>query len=270
MAKGRRANGHDRKDSRHMVRAVADVLAGGDPTPFEFEGRCRHNLRSGLCLQGTAWGRADAFAADIVRRALELLNVVRPPWLWGQREYTWDSSGTRIGYSHCLECGERLPEGRTKFCASGCGDRFRRAFQSEAFRAHECERALAYLQARRDRAEPMQCEACGAWFRSAKTGQRFCSRQCSGGRSVKEKMNGKHHPWANGNGKIGAGDANGATGLSEKMPTPAESTAQPNARNGHMTSFSNESEPRSAASSSANSAASTFAAPGGKIANTVP
>ena len=43
---------------------------------------------------------------------LDYLSIARPPWAWGQREYTWETYDTRIGWSHCLECGTRLPEGR--------------------------------------------------------------------------------------------------------------------------------------------------------------
>src|SRR5262249_39582502 len=143
-----------------------------------------------------------------------LLNVERPPWLWGQREYVMDSIGTRVSFSHCVQCGTKLPEGRQKFCATSCGDKYRQAFQSAEFRVRERERARAYLQAQRDRAEPIPCEACGRSFRPAKPTQRFCSRVCSGGRSMAEKMNGKAHPWLN--GKTGG---NGASAVESSSPT---------------------------------------------------
>src|SRR5262245_52270192 len=141
MPKPRSANGRNsegRKDQRRLVSIVAKVLATGEPTVFQWAAHCRHTLRGAMCLQGKSWSTADAYAAEIVRRALELLNVERPPWAWGQREYCWDSAGTRIAWSHCLQCGTRLPEGRVKFCATSCGDRYRRAFQSEKFRDQEC------------------------------------------------------------------------------------------------------------------------------------
>src|SRR5262245_11972777 len=177
-----KANGH-KEETKYTVRLVAKILATGEPTVFRWESWCRYSIRGTLVLQGIRWGRADARAAEIVRRALELLNVTRPPWAWGQREYIFDSTGARIGYSHCLQCGTKLPEGRLKFCASSCGDKYRQAFQNDEFRARARSRALASLKRRRDAALPRQCEACGAWFRSAKWDQRFCSRQCSGGSS---------------------------------------------------------------------------------------
>src|SRR5262245_39062840 len=136
-------NGHE---TRHVVRHIARVLASGQPTVFRYEAWCRYTLRGSLCLQGNSWTRSDAKAADIVRRALELLNVTRPPWLWGQREYSQDSTGTRISYSHCVQCGSKLPEGRVKFCAGRCGDLYRAAFQTAEFHAAARERALASLK----------------------------------------------------------------------------------------------------------------------------
>lgn len=229
MAKPRRANGH-KNDTRHTVRLVAKILASGEPTIFRWESWCRYTLRGTMCLQGQSWTRSDAIAADIVRKALDLLNVQRPPWLWGQREYAQDSIGTRVSFTHCLHCGTKLPEGRPKFCGGGCGDRYRQAFQTAEFHVLARARALAYLQAKRDRADPTQCETCGAWFKPAGEKQRFCSRQCSGGRSVAQKMNGKHHPWVNGNGKTGAGAANGAAHSSPKPPTAGNGSATGDAR----------------------------------------
>jgi predicted nucleic acid-binding Zn ribbon protein len=247
MAKPRRVNG-PKNETRHLVKAVATVLIRGEPTLFRFEAYCRHRLRWKMCLQGMSWARSDATAADIVRRALELLNVKRPPWAWGQREYAQDSVGTRVSFTHCLHCGARLPENRPKFCGGGCGDRYRQAFQSEEFRSGERERALASLQARRDRAAAIPCEACGAWFRPANAKQRFCSRQCSGGRSVKEKMNGKRHPWVNGNGKIGGNGANAVAPSSPTTPTPENGSAIADARAERIRPTVDASEPRPAPS----------------------
>src|SRR5262249_44426681 len=227
MAKRRLANGHNNKDTRPMVRAVAQVLATGEPTFFRWEARCRYTLRASMCLQGKSWPLSDATAADIVRRALELLCVKRPPWLWGQREYTQDSVGTRVSFTHCLQCGTRLENNRLKFCATSCGDKYRAAYQTAEFHARARERALESLRQRRDAAEPRQCEACGVWFQSAKPEQRFCSRQCSGGRSVQEKMDGKRHPW---NRKTGANGANGAGHSSPIMPMPESDSVTSNAR----------------------------------------
>src|SRR5262245_27584949 len=91
-----KANGH-KQETKHTVRLVAKILATGEPTVFRWESWCRYSIRGTLVLQGIRWGRADERAAEIVRRALELLNVTRPPWAWGQREYVFDSAGTRIG-----------------------------------------------------------------------------------------------------------------------------------------------------------------------------
>jgi hypothetical protein len=229
------------KERRRLVRAIAEVLIVGEPTLFRWEAWCRYKLRTGLCMQGMGWARSDATAADVVERAFDLLNVERPPWAWGQIEHTWESPGTRVEYTHCLQCGSRLPEDRMKFCGKVCGSQFRHALHVEDF--HDRERALAYLRARRDRAEPKECQRCGTWFRPAKATQMFCSRQCSGGRSVKEKMNGHHHPW-----KTGAAAANGAGISLAKAATPDECSAPLNANIATTTPTSRASEPRPAPS----------------------
>ena len=237
-----------KQETKHLVKAVATVLIRGEPTLFRFEAYCRHRLRWHLCLAGFSWARSDATAADIVRQAMALLNVTRPPWLWGQREYTQDTVGTRVSFSHCVQCGARLPEGRLKFCASSCGDKYRAAFQTEAFRSQERERARAYLQARRDAAEPKQCETCDAWFKPAKSTQKFCSVRCAGHRSVEQKMNGKAHPWVNGHAKTGAGGASIATHSSPSAPINGSASAISSARAAPTRPFSHASEPRTAPS----------------------
>jgi predicted nucleic acid-binding Zn ribbon protein len=236
----RQAKGNH-KDRRKLVRAIAGVLAVGEPTMFRWESWCRAKLRCGLCLQGNSWSRSDAIAAEAIRRAFEWLDVRRPPWAWGQIEYTWDSEATRLEYTHCLQCGSRLDEDRKKFCGKECGNHFRHALHVDDY--HGRDRARAYLQARRDRAEPKECARCGTMFRPAKASQKFCSRECSGGRSVAEKMNGHHHPW-----KTGDVAANGVNGSSPITPMPAKCSAPRNANTATTTSTSPASAPRSAPS----------------------
>jgi hypothetical protein len=230
--------GHN-KERRKLVRTIAGVLVQGEPSWFRWEGWCRRTLRCGLCLQGKSWQRSDAIAAEIIRRAFEWLEIKRPPWAWGQREHTWESPGTRMYFSHCLQCGSRLDEDRQKFCDSDCGSKFRQLVHTEDFHERERERARARLQSHRDSAEPKQCERCGTWFRPAKAEQKFCSRECSGGRSVAEKMNGHRHPW-----KIGGAVANGANGSSPTKPTHAECSAPLHASTATTTPTSRASEPR--------------------------
>lgn len=252
MARSHRANG---KDRRRLVRVVVEVLAKGEPTLFRWEAKCRYTLRTALCLQGNSWPLSDSIAADVVARALHFLNVERPPWVWGQREYTWDTSSTMVWFSHCLECGSRLLDGQQKFCGSACGNRYRQAFLSEEVRERARENSLAYLRDRRDRSSPLQCEACCAWFRPSRPEHRFCCRQCSGGRSVVQKMNGKHHPWMN-RKKTGAGAANGVAVSLENTGKHDGSTAPLNASAGDTTSLSHASAPPPGSTSGALSAES--------------
>src|SRR5687768_16158570 len=111
MAKLRRSK--DGENLRRMVAEVAAVLQKGEPTVFRFEAVCRHALRSTFCLSGRSWQFSDRIAADVVGGALEQIGAQRPPWAWGQPEYTEeDSAATRIGFTHCLNCGQRLEDER--------------------------------------------------------------------------------------------------------------------------------------------------------------
>ena len=99
----------------------------------------------------------------------------------------------------------------------------RDAWQREAERARKFDRALAY----RLQSEPRTCERCGCQFKPNYPQQRFCSRTCSGSRSVAEKMNGKPHPW---NGKTGGNGVHPAAISSLNGGTPPASSAARNGR----------------------------------------
>ena len=123
MAKPRQANGRNSERRRIVARGRRACCYAGSRPVFSWEGWCRCTIRSALCLQGNPWPVSDRTAAEIVRQALDLLDAERPPWLWGQIEFTWEA-GTRIEHTHCLQCGTRLPEDRLKFCSKACGSPF--------------------------------------------------------------------------------------------------------------------------------------------------
>lgn len=219
------------KDRRRaLIETVANILRAGEPTLFRFEAMCRYSLRSALCLSGRSWPLSDAIAADLVSTALERIGAQRPPWLWGQREYVMDSTATRVGFTHCLNCGARLEEGRFKFCGKACGGRYHKEFeQSLESKAADRIRSASARELYRESASSLRCETCSHAFKPSYPAQRFCSRECSGGRSVAQKMNGKHHPWLNGK-KTGAAAANGAGISLEKTATGEECSAPVDAR----------------------------------------
>lgn len=210
MATPRRAKGQN-KQRRELVRVVSIVLGTGEPTEFRWESWCRYTIRQALCLHGNSWPVSDATAAKIVREALDKIGARRPPWSWGQIEFTWEC-GTRVEYTHCLQCGTRLPEDRPKFCSTTCGSTFRQAMHY---------------------AELRDWERCGS-------------------RLVKEGMNGKAHLWSNGNAnghaRTGVVAANGANGSSPTRPMPERSSVPPNAGTTLPASSSPASEPISAPS----------------------
>jgi hypothetical protein len=251
VAKPRRAKDrYTGKSRRRMVSAIADVLRTGEPTIFRFEAVCRHTLRSVMVLRGRSWPLSDQLAAEVVRSALQLIGAQRPPWLWGQREYTADSSATRIAVTHCLNCGTQLEDERTKFCSGRCGNHYRKVAEKtvEAIAADRV-RSAAAREAYREKVSALRCEACEHEFKPSYPGQKFCSRQCSGGRSVAQKMNGKPHPWMNGKSmKTGANGANGAGHSSPAPPPSGNGSAIADARSAIITPSSNVSAPQPAPS----------------------
>jgi predicted nucleic acid-binding Zn ribbon protein len=238
-----------REQRERLIGLVVIVLRNGEPTLFRFEATCRHTLRSALCLRGQSWGLAEAIAANLVCSALERIGAQRPPWLWGQREYLMDSTATRgVGFTHCLNCGTRLEQERFRFCSKQCGGRYRKEFEQsqEALAAQRVSSAAA-RETYRENARSIRCEACKRAFKPSYPGNRFCSRQCSAGRSFAEKMNGKHHPWLK-DARTGAAAANGA-GVSSENTEPREQCSAPvDARTAITAPSSGASAPRRAAS----------------------
>lgn len=231
-----------------VVTRVAALLRAGDPTVFRFEADCRHGIRSSMCLAGHSWPVSDVVSQEIVREALALIGARRPPWAWGQREWTQDSKFTRVDWTHCLNCGDRLLEGHRKFCGGVCASAYRRSFEDADRRAADRARRAAARESYRIHAEYLPCEQCGRLFQPSKPTQRFCSRKCSGGRSLYKKMNGRKHPWVKANGKIGGNGANGAAHSCPSTPTPDECSARPSARMPTTTNSSPASAPRPAPS----------------------
>jgi hypothetical protein len=170
---------------RRLVDTVANICRNAQPTPFAFEGACRHGLRAGLCLEGWRWERADAAAAEIVGAGLRLLGAKRPDWWQGQREYTGHEDRLLCANPKCRRPIEREPGDyrRVIFCSPYC----RRAVQN--FRFAEDHRAAAkvttqiWRDARRAAAPPKPCEQCGRPFRplqqAGRPEPRFCSKSCA-------------------------------------------------------------------------------------------
>ena len=89
---------------QHLVGEVATICRGGQPTPFAYEGACRHGLRRGFCLDGVAWAKADATAAEIVAAALRQ-SAKRPTWARSTARCYFDVALER---TRCARCGRTL------------------------------------------------------------------------------------------------------------------------------------------------------------------
>jgi predicted nucleic acid-binding Zn ribbon protein len=227
------------KGPYRIVRVVAVLLRRGEPTAFRFEASARYGLRVALVLAGHSWPISDATAAYVVKRALRLIGARRPLWYEGQREYT-DETATKIGRDRCVTCGRQLPQGREKYCSKKCGNAFRAAIVDLDKREAERARKRAHWDAIRAASERRQCERCGAEFKPVGA-QRFCSRSCSGRRSVAEKMNGKKHPWLTPTGDDGA---NNVERFSASTRTATNASARSAAKTGFTTASLPTHEPR--------------------------
>jgi hypothetical protein len=235
------------KLNKEYRRALTDLAAGvlrlGEPTVFAFEATCRHGLRSNLCLQSWPWIVADATADAVVQKALHRLGAKRPRWIQGQREYTSEGV-TKIERTNCIQCGNRLPENHFKFCSKKCAGAYRNETLDEERREADRARKLARAFEYRMQAEAKSCEVCERSFKPNYPEQRFCSRVCSGSRSVANKMNGKAHPWLNGKGKIGGNAVQHAKQSSLNGDTPPASSAASDVRTDTSTDLHLTPEPR--------------------------
>lgn len=113
----------------HMVRLVADILRGAEPTPFAFEATCRHRIRAALCLKGWSWQEADDIGKDIVEAALRQVGAVRPTWKEGQPEYTQEGH-VPADRTRCIRCNRPLEGYQRKFCGSLCANAHNMALAS--------------------------------------------------------------------------------------------------------------------------------------------
>src|SRR5690606_38335342 len=172
--KERRTGGITGRRREALVVRVMRVLDQHNFTIFEFEGFCRHQLRSKFCLEGMSWEKADHNAAEIVGAALRRLGAKRPSWEEGQPRWT-ERGYIFVERTRCVQCGWKLPEGNKLYCSSRC-------FEAKRMERHREQRNAQRLAWRLKRRTTHTCEQCGRDFdryveRSRGT-PRFCSRAC--------------------------------------------------------------------------------------------
>lgn len=116
------------KDRRqHFVETIACLMkaakeSGAAATPLNFEGPCRHGLRTRLTLEGWRWQDADAVAAEIVATALNRMGAERPTWAEGQPEWAHIGAGALIERTRCVRCHSPLEGIQRKFCSEMCAN----------------------------------------------------------------------------------------------------------------------------------------------------
>lgn len=180
----------------HLVDVIIVVLKAGRSSKFEFEAACRHGLRSGLCLEGWPWSSADAVAANITERALNLIGAKRPTWLQGQPEWADTAPSTRTTWEwmYCARCGRPLPEhnvGRFygRFCSRLCkyrthSEKYQRDHRAEIAARARIRRAANPEYHREvvrrfwQRQPEQTCEKCGRLYQPKRRKQRFCGLKC--------------------------------------------------------------------------------------------
>lgn len=170
-----------------IVAAIMEVLGAGRSSKFEYEGAARHGLRSGFCLDGLPWAKADMRACAIVTEALRRIGAARPTWVEAQGDLARGAIPL-TDHFFCQRCGAQLPDDArqgTKYCSRTCKDA-----AASAFRWHltkfEGEAGMkatmaARVAARRKGIRKFTCEGCGIEFERKwkPQGYRFCSRNCS-------------------------------------------------------------------------------------------
>ena len=163
---------------RHFISQAIFLLRLAEPTPFAFEGYCRHELRSQLCLEGWDWHSADAIAAEVVLSALNAVGAVRPSWDQGQPEHTQQGAVTSER-TRCLQCDGRLPEENSTYCSKRCHDSHyaRRHYQDNREKAVAKQRLR--WKAWSESQSEQSCPECGSAFRPNYPNQKLCSQGCA-------------------------------------------------------------------------------------------
>lgn len=176
---------------RDRVGKVISILRDWRLSPFEKEGPSRAGLRSGLCLEGYGWHRADMEADALVGEALHLIGATRPTWAAGQPEYV-------IGRENCANCRGPLDDEalarRDRFCCDECRTTMR-TYRNDRFHYAAAEAAKwAYQVACKEAAPERPCGWCGTLFRSMRPDVVTCStehaaklREQNAGRAIPDR-----------------------------------------------------------------------------------
>lgn len=176
----------DRNRFDELVGDITRIMKQGQPTPFAFEGSCRHGVRSSLCLDGWSWPDADNTAAEVIAAALGRIGATRPTWFQGQPEYA--DTDTSRGFCAHRRCGRPIPIERglrngkpVKYCCDECGHMATAEIRRREGRQVSMAEWLALCAARsseKERQRSRNCDQCGTFFVTRDAKRKFCSRTC--------------------------------------------------------------------------------------------
>ena len=211
MKKRNRNRGNQSPVDSRLVARLASFVADGEPTPFRFEGIAVAALRARWCLAGWPFDKADTVARETMAAVYRRIQLRRPTWSEGQRDYALSpvdacracggplgiaSLAARHGFccDLCMirhhsnrDSSEVRWQSRTahavgylirreaipeRECA-GCGE----VFQPSHYFVMSCSPECAH-EARRKRAPWRACPTCGTGFRPSQPRQTYCSAHC--------------------------------------------------------------------------------------------
>lgn len=178
----------DRRRFDELAGDVSRIMKLGEPTPFAFEGSCRHGVRSSLCLDGWGWADADDAAVDVITRAMNIIGLVRPTWWQGQPEYA--DTDTSRGFCAAPKCQRPIPIERgmtagtaARYCSDFCKSaahsaRLYRDGPKTDLATYLAAQAAKSAETERQRSRNCANAECGKFFVTKDPKRKYCSRSC--------------------------------------------------------------------------------------------
>ena len=188
-----------------LVETTVIILRQGYPTVFEYEGSCRHQVRSYLCVEGWGWDEADRASENVVLTALNRLGAKRPTAAEAKPEYRGEEfHGT---YRRCMNprCRSLLEEQQKLYCCDHCRryvittrweeNNKEKARIQRAVSQAKCKREnpqayrikrQRYEALRKERRPVKQCLTCKGFAKMLPRSD-YCSKACHYGRNKAAK-----------------------------------------------------------------------------------
>ena len=158
-----------------VVRAIAEILATGEPTRWRWSSSCHRGIRAALCLKGWKWDQADQHAASVVRLAAVRIGLQIPSSQMAQGDPPQE-----VEHWFCKGCGGFMRSNSRPWCSEEC----RHVLRSQRYRAPGRPDEMARLHAVRiiltGGAEPPQrrCKHCDQLIAQTMHVNVYCSSRC--------------------------------------------------------------------------------------------